>query len=83
MPYVEGSDQTDDSKNSVFSNKNQPQDEESGEIEAPRTRWTSRITRGQPLERYGKLFTFSALSSNASIQSWYKQTIFIPCYINI
>ena len=74
MPYLEGSDQTEVTKDSVFvPYENWSKDEEIKELPG------SRNTRSQSPERYGKVYTVSALSPNVSSQSWYKQTIFIPC----
>ena len=79
MPYLEHSDQTEVTKDSTFVPvENESQDEEKEEPPKPR-----RTTRGQPPERFSKMYAFGALSSHASGQLWYKQTTFIPCNINI
>ena len=76
MPYLEDSDQTEVAKDSVFvPNDNKSWDEEQ--------LWPIRSTRGQPLERYGKVYTFSVLHSNASNQPWYKHIIFIFWSMNM
>ena len=60
MPYLENSDQTDVSKDSV-SDENEPQMEEDEEIEdPPEPRRSTRSTGGQPAESYGKVSTFCA-----------------------
>ena len=43
----------------------------------------TRSTRSQTPEGYGKVYTFSALSPNASNQPRFKQTISIPSYMNV
>ena len=83
MPYLESSDQTDVTKDSV-SKQSQSQEEEGEEMEdSPKPQRTAKSTRRQPLEKYGEVYTCSASSSNASNHSWYKQTIFIPCHVNL
>ena len=78
IPYLEGGDQAEVTKESAFI----PLDNElqDAEIKEPHgLNKSTRSTRGQPPERYGDVYTFSALRLNAFDQPWYKQNTFIPC----
>ena len=86
MPYLEDTDLSEMTNNSVFipaDNEVQSKDIEEPSASQPEPRRSTRSTRGQPPVRYGKVYNFGAKTSDASKQPWYEQTIFIPFNMNI
>ena len=77
-PCIEDLDQIDISKDSVYEDSQQ-QGEEDEKEDPTEPRRSTRCTRGQPLERYDKVCTFSACNSNASNKLSYNHIIFIHC----
>ena len=71
MPYLEDTDQTEMTNNSVFIPvNNEPQSEQIEEppTSSPEARRSTRSTRGQSRVKYGKGYTFDAVALNASNQ---------------
>ena len=48
---------------------------------SPEPRGSTRSAKGQSAVRHGKVYTFSATTSNALSQPGYNETVFIPCNI--
>ena len=89
MPHLEESTQFDNTgissnsstEDSVFtSHFNYIQLESQINSPTPPIPRSTRITRGQPPERYGQVYTFGTIISNASECPKHRQTMYIPCY---
>ena len=86
MPYLEGSTQPDLTQDSVFTQ--QPSDSVTQDTstlhppEPPVTRRSARSTKGAPPVHFGKVYTYSTISSNVAESPKFRQTLHVPCIIS-